>query len=147
MTHIAEQIHDRIVQVVYGLPTVRTKAFKDRVYPHNEIPSITVESLTDEMVPEWGIMGSAKVMFRKRLTIEARAAKSDTIGNPLNQIRGEVEAALFADRTLDGIAKDIEKIETETVWTGEGDREVGMITIMVEILYRLDTAAPDSAVA
>jgi hypothetical protein len=107
MAHVRTQIVDAITAAVTGLSTTGARVLKQRKYPADEtaLPCLLIYRVGE--VSEIGEMGrSPREMYRTLdIAVEAVAAGADA-DDVLDDIAGEVEAALAADITLGGVSRE-----------------------------------------
>jgi hypothetical protein len=91
-------------------------------------------------------MGAQPELARElTLTIEGYAKGTANTDDTLDTISKEVETALAADTTINGLAKDIYLTGTDIQLSGEGDQPIGIVTMTFDVQYRTANNAPDVA--
>lgn len=144
--HVRQQIRDRIVTNVTGLTTTGNRVFKSRVYPLNAdtMPALLVYSTSEESSID--VMGSPGSLMRTAtIAIEGYVRNITIYDNLIDDICQEVEVAMAADQTLNGLAKNSFLSGTEISYTGEGDQPIGVVTMNYVVQYRTATNAPSVA--
>lgn len=133
MSHARQQIRDQAKTTLTGLSTTGTNVFKFRVYPMAaaSLPGLII--YTKEEESERSGDGLIRVLS---LAVEGYAQATADVEDTLDDMAEEVEAAIDADPHLNGLAKDAILLSTEFDLTGEGKKQVGVITLIFNILYK-----------
>lgn len=87
-----------------------------------------------------------KLLRRLNLVVEGVDSATTDTDALVDQIAAEVEAALAADNTLGGLAKDLELASTEIVTSGD-DAERRLVVIRLTFVVTYLTAANDPTAA
>jgi len=143
MAHIRQLIRDRVISTLTGLNTTGSNVFGVRVYPMNEasLPGIIVYTETEST--EYITTSLPRTQMRT-LTVSAEAyvrASSD-YEDTLDTIAAEIEAAIYNDVTLNGLAKDSRIISFETGFSGEAEQPVITGTFIIEVVYTSTEGTP-----
>ena len=95
--HRAEEILSAVVTALTGLATTGASVERDRVYPAQSCPALSIEQGGEEP-----IQGRENMQFQdSALEVEVAVyVKSQSLNTQLNQIKAEVYAALMANRQL-----------------------------------------------
>ena len=135
MSHKRQQIRDQVKTTLTGLTTTGANVFKFRVYPMAaaSLPGLIIFTKEEESEP--ASQGST-LLRQLALAVEGYAQATADVEDTLDDIAAEVEAAIEADRTLGGLVYNTELISTEFELTGEGKKQVGVITLTFKILYK-----------
>jgi len=146
MTHVRQQIRERVGTVVTGLSTTGSNVFQSRVYPlqDSNLPALLVYSTTEDS--EADVIGTALSTNRiVNIVIEGYVKATTDFDDTVDTICEEVETALANDRTLNGLAKFSQLTGTEINYNGEGETPVGVVTLTYQVQYRTATNAPNVA--
>lgn len=137
MSHVRQQIREEIATTVTGLATTGTNVFQSRVYPlqDSNLPALLVYSTSEDS--EADVMGSTLVAQRNlNVLIEGYVKANTDFDDVVDTICAQVEAAMGADRTLNGLAKFSQLVGTEISYNGEGESPVGVVTMTYAVQYR-----------
>ena len=86
-------------------------------------------------------------MSRELLVIvECYVKATSNFDYTIDTISKEVEVAIAADRTLDGLAKDTYLESTEIEFNAEGEKPLGYVSLTFLTNYYVKEKAPDVAV-
>lgn len=69
------------------------------------------------------------------VVVEGYAQAKTGLDDTLDQINVEVEEAIAADSTLNGLAKDIKLVSVEVDYGADGEQPVGTIRMVFEATY------------
>lgn len=145
MAHVRQQIRAALKTQLAGLDTTGGNVFENRVHnvPRDTLPAllISVESEDAERLSQAG-----DLLRTASIVVEARAEGGDTLDDTLDTICAEVEAAIAADRTLGGLAKDTQPTGTDIPpFDGDVSPRSGMARMTFAVAYV--TAAGDAETA
>ena len=144
--HIRQQIRERVGTTLTGLTTTSSNVFQSRVYPleNANLPAIIIYTKSEDSEPV--VIGTNRLMNRElTLAVEAYVKSVSNSDDTIDTITKEVESALAADITLDGLAKDIYLESTEITYTGEGEKPIAVCTMNFIIEYCTNQSSPDVA--
>ena len=144
--HIRQQIRERVATTLTGLTTTSSNVFQSRVYPleNANLPAIIIYTKSEDSEPV--VIGTNRLMNRElTLAVEAYVKSVSNSDDTIDTITKEVESALAADTTLDGLAKDIYLESTEITYTGEGEKPIAVCTMNFIIEYCTNQSSPDVA--
>jgi hypothetical protein len=79
-----------------------------------------------------------------QIRVEARAKAKSSVEDTIDSICSEVEAAIFADDTLNGKVKQIILDETLLEFSGEQDQPVALATLALTAYYRIASGSPET---
>ena len=153
--HLVKQILDTVKTTLTGLTTTGSNVFRARSLSVNDsnLPAILIsmgdrETDTENLAGLSG--GGLGEMWEIGINVQALAknTNSETTENTLLQISKEIEVAIFADKTLGGLAKDL-RVESvaESEFDGDGEKTVAGLDIQLAVLYRIKQGIPDAAIA
>ena len=77
---------------------------------------------------------------------EIKSYSVEETSDTIDTISKEVEEAIAADRTLDGLAKDCYLESTEIEFNGEGEKPLGYVSLTFLTNYYVQETNPDVAV-
>jgi len=132
MAHVRQTIRDHIVSAVTGLSTTGANVFPSRVYPiaAGKMPGLAVYTLS-EAIEAQTLRPPRGLVRILEISIEAYVEGS-TNDDVLDNICAEVEAAVAADITRGGNAKDTILVSFEADYAdGERPLVVGRLTYQV----------------
>ena len=144
--HIRQQIREKVGTTLDGLTTTSSNVFQSRVYPleNANLPAIIIYTKSEDSEPV--VIGTNRLMNRElTLAVEAYVKSVSNSDDTIDTITKEVESALAADTTLDGLAKDIYLESTEITYTGEGEKPIAVCTMNFIIEYCTNQSSPDVA--
>lgn len=136
MSHVRQQIRERVVEILTGLTTTGIHVSKSRVLPYSldELPALTVR-IENEQPLDTAITDDDGMTVDMDLIIEARA-KGDDPDDTLDTIQAEVQSRMAQEPKLNGLV-------SATYWEGVDDNELeteGQVQIgRREIRYRIVT--------
>jgi hypothetical protein len=136
MSHVRKQIRDRVVTDLTNLATTGTKVFQTRFYPlaTAKLPGLAV--YTNSETVEASTVTRPRTMVRVvEVVVEGYAQAKTGLDDTLDQINVEVEEAIAADSTLNGLAKDIKLVSVEVDYGADGEQPVGTIRMVFEATY------------
>ena len=105
--HVRRQIRERVGTVLTGLTTTGSNVFQSRVYPLSDadLPALLIYTKAEESEPQ--IIGQNRTTSRiLALAVECYVKASSDFDDTVDQICKEVEIAIAADTTLNGLVKD-----------------------------------------
>ena len=105
--HIRQQIREKFGTTLNGLTTTGSNVFESRVYPleNASLPALIIYTKSETSEPI--VIGTQRLMSRElSVVVEGYAKATSNFDDTIDTISKEVEAAIAADRTLDGLAKD-----------------------------------------
>ena len=147
MSHVRQQIRERIATNVTGLTTTASRVFQSRVYnlQSTELPGLLVYT-TSEQSERDTFIGSNGLNRVVDVVIEGYAKATSNLDDSLDTISAEVEAAVAADPTCQGACNDLALATTEIEYTGESDQPTGMVRMTFNVIYRTTTTTPTTAI-
>ena len=145
--HIRQQIREYFGTTLTGLSTTGSNAYESRVYPieNSKLPALVIYTKSETSEPI--VIGIDRVMSRElSVVVEGYAKASSDFDDTIDTISKEVEEAIAADRTLDGLAKDCYLESTEIEFNGEGEKPLGYVSLTFLTNYYVQETNPDVAV-
>jgi hypothetical protein len=145
--HVRQQIREKFGTTLTGLTTTGSNVFESRVYPleNASLPALIIYTKSETSEPI--VIGTQRLMSRElSVVIEGYAKATSNFDDTIDTISKEVEAAIAADRTLDGLAKDTYLESTEIEFNSEGEKPLGYVSLTFLTNYYVKENAPDVAV-
>ena len=145
--HVRQQIREKFGTTLTGLTTTGSNVFESRVYPleNTNLPALIIYTKSETSEPI--VIGTDRVMSRELLVIvECYVKATSNFDDTIDTISKEVEVAIAADRTLDGLAKDTYLESTEIEFNAEGEKPLGYVSLTFLTNYYVKEKAPDVAV-
>lgn len=145
MAHLRKLIRDDIKTTLTGLTTTGSKVYATRVYPlaAGNLPGIVMYSDSEQV--EYATVSLPRTQMRTlTVTVEVYVRGTGSYDDQLDQICAEIEAALYADVTRSGLAKDTKITGFEAQFAGEAEQPVATGVISVEVLYSAQEGSPVS---
>ena len=145
--HVRQQIREYFGTTLSGLTTTGSNVYESRVYTLQEdtLPSLVIYTKSESSEPI--VIGTNRVMSRElSVVVEGYAKASSDFDDTIDTISKEVEEAIAADRTLDGLAKDCYLESTEIEFNGEGEKPLGYVSLTFLTNYYVQETNPDVAV-
>lgn len=148
MTHVRKQMRDAAVVLVTNLATTGDRVKPTRVFPKDASDGACLGVFTLEEEIEAATLTAPKRYERiLKLVIEgvAQDTATELVDDILDRINVEVEAALDADNTLGGLAKDIQLSSITIEVPSEGGIRTGGIEMSWDVTYHTNQGAPEVA--
>ena len=145
--HIRQQIREYFGTTLTGLTTTGSNVYESRVYPieNTKLPALVIYTKSETSEPI--VIGTDRVMSRElSVVVEGYAKATSNFDDTIDTISKEVEEAIAADRTLDGLAKDTYLESTEIEFNGEGEKPLGYVSLTFLTNYYVQETNPDIAV-
>ena len=145
--HVRQQIREYFGTTLTGLATTGANVYESRVYTLQEdtLPSLVIYTKSESSEPI--VIGVDRVMSRElAVVVEAYCKATSNFDDTIDTISKEVEEAIAADRTLDGLAKDCYLESTEIEFNGEGEKPLGYVSLTFLTNYYVKETNPDVAV-
>lgn len=145
--HIRQQIREYFGTTLTGLTTTGSNVYESRVYPieNAKLPALVIYTKSETSEPI--VIGTDRVMSRElSVVVEGYAKATSNFDDTIDTISKEVEEAIAADRTLDGLAKDTYLESTEIEFNAEGEKPLGYVSLTFLTNYYVQETNPDVAV-
>ncbi len=145
--HIRQQIREYFGTTLTGLTTTGSNVYESRVYPieNTKLPALVIYTKSETSEPI--VIGTDRLMSRElSVVVEGYAKATSNFDDTIDTISKEVEEAIAADRTLDGLAKDTYLESTEIEFNGEGEKPLGYVSLTFLTNYYVQETNPDVAV-
>jgi predicted regulator of amino acid metabolism with ACT domain len=136
MSHVRQQIRDRIATLVTGLPVTGSSVYKMRRYAldDSKLPAICVYT-TDES-SSLITVGSRTLRRVINVMVEAFAkGASASIHDTIDSICVSIEEAIAADFALNGLAKSTILTSTETDIDVSGQNAIASARLVYAVEY------------
>ena len=145
--HIRQQIRERAGTVLTGLTTTGSNVFETRIYPleNTNLPALVIYTKNETSEPL--VISTNRVMSRElELIVEVYVKQTSNFDDEVDKICKEVEVAISADTTLNGLAKDCFLQSTEIEYNTEGEQPLSYAVLTFLTNYYVQETAPDVAV-
>lgn len=136
MSHVRQQIRDRVATLVTGLPTTGSNVYKMRRYALDDakLPAICVYT-TDESSSLITI-GSRSLRRVINVVIDIIIkGSSTTVSDSIDTICVSAEEAMAADFTLNGLAKSSVLTSSEIDVNVEGEKSIASARLVYAVEY------------
>lgn len=143
MAHVRKQIRDNIETTLTGLSTTGSNVYRSRVYPiaDDKLPGILIYTDSEE-VETVSITPPRTQLRSLTVRVEVFVKALSNFDDEIDTIAEEIEAALAADATRGGLAKDTTITGFDAEFSGDGDQPVGTGRISIRVDYAtLENAA------
>ena len=147
MSHVRQQIREAFGSACTGLSSTGSNVFQSRSYPLEaaDLPALCVFTLA-ETADDLEIGGSGRLITRiLPVKIEGYARAATNIDDTLDTIASEVETAVANSSSIDALITDLRLISTDVSFSGEGDREIGQISLEYSVVYTTTFNNPETA--
>tara|TARA_Y100001951_G_scaffold55629_1_gene44136 strand:+ start:151 stop:597 length:447 start_codon:yes stop_codon:yes gene_type:complete len=145
--HIRQQIRERVGTVLNGLTTTGSNVFETRVYPleNTKLPALVI--YTKDETSEPLVISTDRVMSRElELIVEIYVKQTSNFDDEVDKICKEVEIAISADTTINGLAKDCFLQSTSIEYNTEGEKPLTFASLTFLTNYYVNETRPDIAV-
>lgn len=133
--HYRQQIRQQIQAQLNGLATTGSSVYLNRRFAINaeRLPALFIYVLREDKTEiETGANGHSQ----RNLSIVVEAwAVGSTVENDLDDIAEEAENAIYADRTLNGLALDCNLIRSEFIHKEENEQDYLVLRLLFDIQY------------
>ena len=145
MAHIRKQIRDAVLAELAGQPITQGRVFDRPIHSlqENELPALVVIS-GDERV-EWATAGQPRLSARDADVMVECVADGNDYQDTLDTMIVAVEKALHMNATIDAICKDFTLTEIKTTGIGDGDKPVGVASMIFAAEYNAAEIDPETA--
>lgn len=134
MAHGAAQIHAALVTALTGLTTTSTRVYDDETTAINVDAGAALRVLDDgEEQIEYVTQKPPRTLYRHITYSVHILCKAANAKSTLNTSLAEVEAVLYTNRTLGGIARDVRPERIDKSYSDELDKRVGQAVITVAV--------------
>lgn len=143
MTHARTQIRAAIATQITGLPITGSNVFSSRIRSlddDTQMPALMVKALSESHDTELSTMGTNVNQWRVldvEITILALGVNGEILMTDLDDIAEDVEDAIYADKTLGGIAKDTMYVGMSIDVTRQSAKLRTDMTLEFQVMYRI----------
>lgn len=145
--HVRNQIREQIAATLNNLTTTGNRVYESRVYPlaTGGTPALLVYTKSEDSMPE--VIGTNRLSSRNlTVAVEIYVKATSNFDDTIDTSAKEVEIAIAADPTLNGLAKDCYLESTEIDFNAEGETPLAYATLNFLTNYYVKEQAPDVAV-
>ena len=145
--HIRQQLRERAGTVLTGLTTTGSNVFETRIYPleNTNLPALVIYTKNETSEPI--VISTNRLMSRElELIVEVYVKQTSNFDDQVDKICKEVEVAISADTSLNGLAKDCFLQSTEIEYNTEGEQPLSYAVLTFLTNYYVQETAPDVAV-
>ena len=136
MAHVRKQIRDRFETLLSAGATLATGGvYASRVYPltGTKLPALAIYAGSETSALE--TMGAKTLARDLSLIVDAYVRVTDTFDDAIDALCVQVEEAIAADYSLNGLAKNTVLTSTEIDLDGEAERPIGVARMTFTIRY------------
>ena len=147
MAHVRKQIRDRMATTLTsGVALVSSRIYISRTYPVTSanLPALTVYagSETSSLVT----IGISKTLQRTlSVNVDVYARATSNLDDDIDAITVQVEEAIAADFTVNGLAKEALLTSTDIEYSGEAEQQIGIAHMTYDVLYHTSVADVETA--
>lgn len=136
MSHVRQQIRDRVATVVTGLPTTGANVYKTRRYAldDSKLPAICVYTMDESSTLITIGSRTLRRVINVAIDIVIKGS-STTVSDTIDTICVSAEEAMAADFTLNGLAKSSVLTSTEIDVNVEGEKSIGSARLVYTVEY------------
>ena len=145
--HVRQQIREQIASTLNNLTTTGNKVYQSRVYPLETggTPALLIYTKSEDSEPV--VIGTNRLTSRNlSVAVEIYVKATSNFDDTIDTSSKEVETAIAADPTLNGLAKDCYLESTEIEFNAEGETPLAYATLTFLTNYYVKAQAPDVAV-
>jgi hypothetical protein len=151
MSHVRTQIRNAIAQQLNNLTTTGTRVFISRVYPLESaaLPGLIIKTESDQTNDQFASAsdGIVKQWCQLQLMVKAYAKGVANLDDVLDQVELEVRIVLANNKTLGGLAKDINWLHTTILLENGGEQPIGCAEMIFTVDYRVTDNAPNISIS
>jgi hypothetical protein len=147
--HVRQQIRQAAASVLTGLTSTGPRVFKSRIYAldETELPALRIYTNNEDVEATGNTIGVGAILDRTlNLTVEAVAKANANLDDALDTMTKEVEMALAANYTLNGLVKSVDLTGIDIELSAEAEKPTGQATIKFRVNYFTDAGAPDISI-
>ena len=136
MSHVRQQIRDRVATRVTGLPTTGSSVYKMRRYALDDakLPAICVYTMDESSTLITIGSRTLRRVINVAIDITIKGS-STTVSDTLDTICVSAEEAMAADFTLNGLAKSSVLTSTEIDVNVEGEKSIASARLVYAVEY------------
>lgn len=142
MPHQRQLIRKKVVEILKNRTPAASRVVGNPTTPQwaDSLPAIFVFPLSESVEEYTQAPRENKRTLQLAIEMVARANQDELLSDQLDEMALKVEDLLGVDDTLGGTAEDILLRSVEMKYLGEGDRPIGAIRNIYEVIYL--TAVP-----
>ena len=145
MPHGDAQIHAALVTALTGLATTGANVFDDETTPIPEASLPALRVLDDGVGQiEYATQKAPRTLLRTQGYTVRALVKAANAKASINTILGEVEAAVYANRTLGGIARDMRVDGYDKSYSDDLETRVGEVAITINVDWHCVEGSPQT---
>lgn len=147
MAHGVAQIHAALVTALTGLTTTGTRVFDDDVapIPESSLPALRVLDDGAEEI-EYLTQRPPRTLARRVTFTTQILAKAADAKATLNTSLQEIEAAVYANRTLGGLARDMRVGPVDKSYSDEIDKRTGRADLVITVEWQCLEGSPQTPI-
>lgn len=146
MTHVRKQIRDKVETLLTGLSTTGSRVYSTRLYRTESanLPCLLIYTKSENVAID--SLYPLKYERQLEVIVDGVAAATSNLDDTLDAISLEVEEALAANHTLDGLAKDTILTGSEIEFNADGEKPIGTIRLIFNVTYRVAAGDVETAI-
>lgn len=134
MTHVRQQIREAVANKLDAASEITAPVYKSRVHSLADVKLPAVLVYTTEESSERLSM-DPELARECTLQIVAAVKNTGNFDDEADELSAQIERAMFSDRLLGGLAKELVLESTEIELVGDGDKPVGAVTLEYTVAY------------
>lgn len=135
MAHVRQQIRDRLVTLLTGLPLVGANVFPMRRYAldHKKLPAILVYTMDESS--SLITIGSRTLTRTINVAVETIVKSNNDVSDIVDNICASIEAVIGDDFSLNGLAKSCILTETQIDIAVDGENPISSARMTFAVTY------------
>ncbi len=146
MSHVRQQIRERVATDLTGLSTTGSNVFQSRVYPMEGagLPGLIVYTNSETTDLE-GTSSGRNLVRVLDVVVEGYVKATSNSDDTVDTIAAEVETAIANDSTINSLAKDSILATTEIELSGDAEQPIAVVRMTFTVVYVTADNAPETA--
>ena len=146
MSHVRQQIRERVATDLTGLSTTGSNVFQSRVYPMEGagLPGLIVYTNSESVDLDETSSGRHLVRILD-VVVEGYVKATSNSDDTVDTIAAEVETAIANDSDLNSLAKDSILATTEVELSGDAEKPIAVVRMTFTVVYVTADNAPETA--
>jgi len=146
MSHVRQQIRERVATDLTGLSTTGSNVFQSRVYPMEGagLPGLIVYTNSESVDLDETSSGRHLVRILD-VVVEGYVKATSNSDDTVDTIAAEVETAIANDSTINSLAKDSILATTEIELSGDAEQPIAVVRMTFTVVYVTADNAPETA--
>jgi len=146
MSHVRQQIRERVATDLTGLSTTGSNVFQSRVYPMEGagLPGLIVYTNSESVDLDETSSGRHLVRILD-VVVEGYVKATSNSDDTVDTIAAEVETAIANDSDLNSLAKDSILATTEIELSGDAEQPIAVVRMTFTVVYVTADNAPETA--